>query len=427
MKLDVNAPPGLAPRTDERRAGWWARVLQLARTQALAWVVSAVLIAVATITLLNRHVWRDHLHLFWDLKVYVATMRAQVAGLDPYARTTLGAFGISPDYLVTTPPAVTRLLGLLGTPLLVDQASWLLAAAHLAGLAATVAWSARMFFGPRAAMLALAAAAYLGLFAATGIVSLGAANLGTLLHGMVLLALGPGMLARRWGSAFAVILLATLFKPFYLAYLLVPVAAQGWSWRRVGHAGLACAGAAALYLVQAFVWPSTFRAWIGNVAIQTMEYGDIGLNLLGTRALQGSVWLALVVQAVAILGFLACAVFGRARGRERWAVLLVVALFINPRIMPYDLAVAAAPLAFLVAGFAPEALHPMLRLPLSVAGLALLQVSSYYPTGIDPHWAFPLTALLAVAGASSRTRPAPDGGGTGQRRDRTAAGPGKAV
>jgi hypothetical protein len=362
------------------------------------------LLCVAAATLLKRHVWRDNLHVFWDLKVYVGTMEARMQGLDPYAPATLGVFGIPSDYLVTTPPGVTWLLGLLGAPLLRDHAGVLLGAAHLLALAATTSLLARIFFGHGLTEIALACAAYLGMFAGVGIVSLGAANLGTLQHAIIIAALVPGLFHGRWGMALAAIFVASLFKPFYLAYLLFPVAAHGWSWRMLGVGALVSLATCGAYLAQAWLAPEAFQGWLANVHATLILQGDIGLNLLGARMLVGTGWVPYAVQATAIGVMVAFAVLGSTTGRRRWAVLLVVVLFANPRILSYDLAVAAVPFAFvyacLLGRFSPLAMEPLARIALSVGGLALLQVSSYYPTGIDPHLAFPLTALLGVAAVS---------------------------
>ncbi|MBR0679042.1 hypothetical protein GXW74_00960 [Roseomonas eburnea] len=380
--------------------------------EQLVWLTSLGLGLLAVVALLERHVWGDTSPIFWDLPVYVATSEAQARGLDPYAPEVMRLLGL-PDYLfVNSPPIATWLLGLAGGTPLRPHLGALLALAHVGALLAMPLVLGRVFFGHGMAGFALAAAAFLTMFAGAGITSVSAANLGTVLHAVILLALAPGLLRGRWAAFFVAVALASLFKPFYLAYCLLPAAANGWNWR---HA-LVGAGISATVLVahaaSALIAPEAFSGWIANLRAAILVQGDTGTNLLGARALRDGGALRYLVQAAVIVAFLAVALLGRIRGRALWAALLIVVQFVNPRMMVYDLAVAAIPFAFLAAPFIPAGRGPLARIGIAVGAVSVVQFAAYNGRLLDGSLLFPLMALALVLAACCAGRAAEERAGS---------------
>jgi hypothetical protein len=323
-------------------------------------------------------------------------MEAQALGLDPYAPATRLSLGI-PDFLfVNTPPIASWLLGLpAGTPLR-SHFGLLLSLATISAVVAIPLVLGMLFFGPQPAALALACGAFLVMFAGCGISSIGAANLGTTLHALVIVAAAPGFRSGQWRWLILSVAFAALFKPLYLAYLILPAAADGWSWRAFLAGAAVAAVVAASYAASAWLMPDAFAGWIANLRGAVVTQGDGGMNLLGARILRDAGGIAYVAQAIVMICILMAALM-TPTGPERWAALLIAVQFFNPRLMAYDIAVAAVPMAFLARRLLPASWPPLMRLAITVATLVAVQFTAYNDSLVHAALLFPIMSLVILA------------------------------
>jgi hypothetical protein len=388
----------------------WALEELRRREPAVIWLAAAGLFALAAAIFVDRHFIGEPVPLFWDLPVYDAAVRALAEGADPYNSAELHRFG-PPDYLhFTSPPAIAWLLTLIAKSGLGPLLKPALLVLHLAAMVGITLVLGRLFFGREPERLALAGAALLMLFGAFGVGTLAAANNGTALYWWIVATAVAGFERDRWTAFHVAVLVAAAFKPFYAFFWMLPVLAQGLSFR---HGGIAAAGAlvaAASYVIPVLVDPATFWHWLENVTRQTLAQGDLGSNVFAAAsrltAAQHAAWLPYAAQ-LAFNGILLGLVWlTPVKGRARWAMLIIAAVFMNPRAQGYDMAIASIPLAFAAALLLPASLSTGLALVVSVYGLALpMLVLSYRLIALVPApILFPLVVALVLLGTDLAMR-----------------------
>jgi len=365
---------------------------------ALVWALAIGVFVVGAGVMLTPH----ERAVYWlrDLKVYSTAVSTFAAGADPYrsalARHAGGLF-------FTGPPFVWWLYKRVAESPLRPLVRHGLIAAGLISSAVLPLMQSRLLLGDRPERLALGAAVFFAAFSGAGFIAALAMNNGTVLYALIVAALFPAIARDRWIFFHAAVALATAFKPFYAAFWLVPLLADGISARHLAGCLAGAAAAASAYLVPALAAPALFAEWLHALYKQTLIDGLLGTNVFAA-VFQWSIapgrGLApyeaqLALSGVLLLASLTLAHTDRPR---RTAGLMLTAVFLNPRLMPYDICIAAIPLLACVAG-AESALRQGIWAFLLVAGT------------IGP-WAaeaagflFPCLAVLALLVAIGYPRP----------------------
>lgn len=225
----------------------------------------------------------------------------------------------------------------------------LLKALHGLAVAIGIGWSVRQFLRPSWAMAAFGAALFCAGLDGYGVTTLLAGNVGSLAYVAIFAALARGIGAGRWGWFHVVVGLATLLKPPFATFWVVPVLANGLDWRQARFAGLAAIAAVAAYIGHYLLAPELTHAWLRAVQAQFEGIGDYGLSVYGaTRHAFGlgqTSPIPYLAQIAVVLALLVLLLRSKARGPERLAALVVFAIVANPRMKEYDVAYASIPAA----------------------------------------------------------------------------------
>lgn len=284
----------------------------------------------------------------------------------------------------------------------------LLLAADAVSVAAIPLILGRLFLGPGAARAALAVGFFFMAFAGSGFFTAMVINNGTPLYALIALALVPAVRRDRWPWFHLAVVLATAFKPFYAAFWIVPVLADGvaggrWG-RRLGESVAGLAVAAATYLVPAVLAPALTAEWLHALLRETVGVGLLGDNLLGAMTKShhghGAAYAAQFAFS-AVLG-VAALMLGRLDRPRRIAALVMIAVFINPRAMRYDLSTVAVPLLALMPSLSSASPLGVLAQTLYAVVLAVVMTlySHSAPTDGFLYAGLTLVALLAAIAAS---------------------------
>jgi hypothetical protein len=367
-----------------------------------AWLAAIALFALGAHLFATPHDWAS-LYLR-DLRVYQAAVDAFAAGADPYQPAQAHhAYGL----FFTSPPFVWLLYKLVAHSGLRPIIGPLLLAADAASVVAIPVILSRLLLGPGAARAALGAGFFFTAFAGSGFFTALVINNGTPLYALIALALIPAMSRDRWLWFHLAVALATAFKPFYAAFWIVPVLADGpWGWRwAASAAGLAAAVAS--YLAPALLAPRLMAEWVHTLLRQTVGEGLLGDNLLGAITKSPGAGHGRASAYAAQLGFsaalvIAALMLGRLDRPRRIAGLVMIAVFLNPRAMRYDLSTAAVPLLALAAGaFArgPAGVLTQTVWAVILAGLMIV-FSHSAPTDGFLYAGLALVALLVAIGGS---------------------------
>ncbi|HEY3889925.1 MAG TPA: hypothetical protein VGL73_15215 [Caulobacteraceae bacterium] len=320
-----------------------------------------------------------------DLKVYQAAMDAIAAGGDPYP----AAQGRHIHGLVfTSPPFVWLLFKLIAQAGLKPVFSTALLAADAVSVAAVPVVLGRLFLGPGLARAVLSLGFFLTAFGGSGFFTALVINNGTPLYALIALALIPAVTRDRWLAFHLAVALATAFKPFYAAFWIVPVLADGLRGGQWAASAAGLAAAAATYIAPLLLAPRLMAAWLHTLYGQTVSEGLLGDNLLGAIA-KGSAGrhpglAAYEAQAAFSAVLLAASLcLGRLDRPRRIAALVLIAVFLNPRAQRYDLSTAAIPLLALAAGALARAPPGALAQALWAAPLAGAMIAFSVNTPAD--------------------------------------------
>jgi hypothetical protein len=371
--------------------------------QLAAWIVGLGLLAVSVHLFLTPHDWAS---LFpRDLKVYQAAIDAFAAGEDPYQQAR-HAHGL----IFTGPPFVWSLYRMAAHSGLAADFGMVLLTANAIAIVALPVILSRLLLGPGLARIALGAGFFCIAFDGSGVFTALVINNGTLLYALIALGLIPAVTRGRWLGFHLAVALATAFKPFYAAFWIVPLLADG-PWGGQLMASAAAFGVAAMtYLAPALLAPKLMAAWLHSLTRQTLSEGLLGDNLLGALSHQPGAHQQPLGPYEAQLAFsavLLAAAFGlgRLERSRRIAALVLIAVFLNPRAMRYDLSTAAIPLLAVVAGiFSSGRPGPMAQAILAVLLAVLLTVFSQNTTADGVLYAgLTVAALLAAIAASYMT------------------------
>lgn len=369
---------------------------------------SALLAALAIAIGLSLFVVGEHFSLFWDFRVYTSAIQAMAAGEDPYDPAILHTYN-APEFLYfVSPPAVAAVMQGFAKLGLSGFYAVMIVALHIGAMIATPVMLCRLFFGEGKGRLPLAFSATFAMLSGAGVFALSVVNNSTPLYAFIVLATVIGFRERRWRLFHVAVLLATIFKPYYVVLWIVPVLARKFSWRQViigsacGVAGLSTYGLAYVFA------PELFASWWEMLQLQILTSGSRGDSLFGfvPRILGESApeWAAYAVHVAYMAVIVLLLLFSRAQGTARWAALIVAGIFLNPRIMVYDKITAAIPMVYLGALLIPALIPVRASLGLRLAasalamsfGAAALTMGLHAPSGL----LFPTLALALIAGAS---------------------------
>ncbi len=180
-------------------------------------------------------------------------------------------------------------------------------------------------------------------------------NVVFILYGAALLALTRALRTGRWRWFYAAVLLASCFKAPLLSLLAVPVLCARRQWvpaMSTGAAGLA------LFAVQPWLWPELFHNYLKAVGLQFSFNRDFGFSPAGLfsgwlfdhhrpYSPGGMIfYLAYAVPLFAALVYLSRRYLrGDFNMREWLPVMLTGVILLNPRLVEYDVAPLALPLA----------------------------------------------------------------------------------
>jgi hypothetical protein len=299
----------------------------------------------------------------WDLDVYRHAMRSVQAGHDPCADSTavqeaaqLAKGGPSPlgpfnyDYSPITLPALRFFAGL---PLL--WAGILYGLLYAAGVAAQNWFGLGLMTEAERRILRYYAPASIffpGLLGSDSIIS---GNVAYILYGAVLVCIPRALRTGKWGWFYAAVLGASCFKPPMLCLLAIPVLCAGRQWLPASVTG---AAGLALFAVQPLLFPELFRNYMKAVRLMFSFNRDFGFSPAGlfsgwrfdhhlSYSPAGTMlYLAYAVPLFAGLLYLSRRYLRGDFTTQEWMpVMLTGVVLLNPRLIEYDVAPLALPLA----------------------------------------------------------------------------------
>jgi hypothetical protein len=334
----------------------------MAQTTRRPWQLYALWLGV----ILAIPVWLAVDSSAWDVRVYWKAIEAVRAAHDPYisamavqTATHLQGdvpAGVDPPWSYVYSPItlpVLRLIGLLpgivsGTLYWTLYLVAVLAQAWI-GLQSAEGNERRAFL-----YLAPVAAFFPGLLA-NGIVLGG--NVAYILYAVVLLGAVFTWRGHSWRWFYLAVLIASCIKAPLLSLVVIPVLTARKQW---APALATTVAGACFFGIQLFLWPGLFHHYLQAVALQFTYNRDFGCSPAGL--LSGVLYdrgIAYTIPAAAFYALYAAAIFATLfhlsrlylRGLyslQQWVpVLLVGVILLNPRLIEYDVAPLALPLAFI--------------------------------------------------------------------------------
>ncbi len=306
----------------------------------------------------------------WDVDIYRAGMRSLRAGHDPYTDATSvqqlfhQQLLANPKLLLTQDPPFSYVYSPITLPLLRLVGAvpgWLSGAVYyLLYFAAALAqiWvafraverSERPYFR----YLAPVAIFFPGFLANATIMS---GNIAYILYALVLLAAVLGWQRGIWSWFYIATLAASCVKAPLLSLVVIPLLSARRQWLSAASTG---AVGLALFAGQPVVWPTLFRHYLEAVDLQFRFNRDFGCSPAGlfgdfvySRGIPYSpagmiFFLAYAIPLFTLLVYLSRLYLRGSFSLAQWMpVMLVGVILLNPRIMEYDTAPIALPLALI--------------------------------------------------------------------------------
>ncbi len=324
----------------------------------------------------------------WDADVSWRAMQALRAGQDPYVSAIAHEQTAAQEVNRYVYPPVTLLaLRAFNLPP-VWAAAVLYWSLYIAGCV-SVAWAAAQCLRPedRPFMrVAIPLAAFFpGLMVGDAILS---GNIACIFYGLIFPAAFPGWRRGVWRWFYVAILFASAFKLPLLTLLVIPVLCGERQWFRA--AAVASAGMG-LLAVQSWLWPFLFHEYLANVGLSSFGSSPAGIVALVLQRLNlpwrmPAVVAYLICAAVLFAILLRCSrlyAAGRISALSWIPVLLVGAVLLNPRIMPYDLIAITIPMALIVLRSAVSYSKAGIALAGAVVVLVVIDLAGLSPAGAD--------------------------------------------
>lgn len=321
--------------------------------------------AYAVVACLALGYFRHRLHAdfgglrpFWDARVYAGALKQWRAGQNPYLRPATPSPG---DVLpFVSPPVFLHLMGFLS--FLFPERVGFPAYCAFASVCALAVPTVLAIFYLRSRWMTPSTALFLTWFqpGKHGSQALLTGNISNVLYAALLAAGVPGLRRNRWIAFYAVLILAGLIKPPFLAFLLLPLLAGRAQWLpSLGALAAVLAGS----LGQMVIMPGYWHDFQRSVYLRVVAGGDAGFGLLGQWMRVGR-RLPLSLQITPMTGYflvivpLLVAIFvlrGRRSGLSAERVwlpcLVLLSVLCNPRILDYDANVAIVPATYLAIEF----------------------------------------------------------------------------
>ncbi len=326
-----------------------------------AWIAFAIL---SLLTAITFPVWTHYEQPAWDAEIYLKAVRSIAAGHDPYADAIAvqklahslhpnAPSNSGPFSYVYSPITLPVLRLVAATPHWVAAGIFWLC--YLAGILGELAFGAAALQAQeRRYLFALAPIAiFFPGFLAHDIILSG--NVAYILYGLVLTCTLIAWRRGQWRWFYLAVLAASCVKAPLLSLLAIPVLSarrQRFPVIATGIAGIA------LFAIQPIFWPTFFHNYLEAVELQFSFNRDFGFSpagifsgILYDHHIPYSPACTLFYLAYSIPLFVGLYFLSRQflRGRftlEQWMpVLLLGVILLNPRLIEYDAAPLAIPLA----------------------------------------------------------------------------------
>ena len=271
---------------------------------------------------------------FWDADIYADAGRCVASGCNPYGGHVAGIPG-GPVFIA--PPAAAAFLGglhgLFGAAL-----PWLLKLGHLAAMAVAPLILSRYFLGPSVSAAILGYGLFFCGIAGTGTMTLVSGNFGSVLYLAAIATMMIGIRSGRWHWYHAAVAVAVQFKPVFALFWLIPVMADGWSWRECRNGAMAAFAAGGVFLVFYVIEPGSFHDWLSALYHQVHDNEDRGYSVYGVamRKLESGTALPLLLHLSVCGALFAFLWASKSSGPMRLAAILTLAILANPRMKDYD-------------------------------------------------------------------------------------------
>ena len=302
----------------------------------------------------------------WDFAIYLNAVHALHAGHDPYADAiaiqrlfhSQLAFhpNATPPYSYVYSPMTLPVVRLFGSlPLWLSAGGyWLL---YVVGVL-TQTWfgmqapdaSERRFF----VYLAPVAFFFPGFLACDNVLS---GNIAYIFYGLILATAVLGWRRNTWRWFYLAILAASCFKAPLLSLVIIPVLSARRQWFATC---VTAVSGLALFAMQPLIWPTLFKHYLEAVELQFSFNRDFGCSPAGLFS--GVLWdhhipyspgsliffLCYAIPVFATLLYLSRQFLAGAFTLKQWMpVLLLGVILLNPRLIEYDVAPLALPLALI--------------------------------------------------------------------------------
>ena len=295
--------------------------------------------------------------LDWDAKLYLHTIQSIQAGHDPYqvGISALNAYQSQPalqsheraPVVYMYSPITIPLLRTIGSfpPILYIWGYWLIYAAGVlaqiwVSMQATEPAERRIFV-----FLAPAAAFFPGLIQVSTLMD---GNVAYILYGLVFVTAYLGWRRGRWSWFYLATLAVSCCKVPMLSLLAIPVLSARRQWL---PASITAAAGIALFLIQPWIWPSSFHNYLSGIELGFSYYHAFGVGpagLLGYALCDAGLpyhaasTVFYVFYALALFGLLFYLsrqfLDGKLSLRQWMPVLITGVILLNPRVIEYDFA-----------------------------------------------------------------------------------------
>jgi hypothetical protein len=182
-------------------------------------------------------------------------------------------------------------------------------------------------------------------------------NIAFILYALVLLGAAYGWRCGIWRWCYLAILVASCFKPPLLTLLAIPFCSARRQWL---PAGATAALGLSIFVAQSRLWPALFLHFMQALQLQITYNNDFGSSPAGVfsdflvhhgiaYSPASLVFYALYAAAIAAVLFHLSRLYldGRLTLQQWMPVLLTGTILLNPRIMEYDAAPLAIPMALI--------------------------------------------------------------------------------
>jgi hypothetical protein len=299
----------------------------------------------------------------WDLTIYRNAIRSLQTGRDPYLENiqlqklaySSGTTSLPFSYLyspITLP--VLRILGMLPA----YAAGFLFWAVYSVAVLIEL-WTGTLFARASEkrmfAFVAPVAVFFPGLLADGSVLS---GNIAYVLYAAILLTAVKGWRHNNWRYFYVAVLAASCVKAPFLIWVALPLLSARKQWMA---SCLTVLAGIALFVVQAFLWPTLFQHYLEALSLNLTLEHDFGCGLNGLfmqwRTLHHESYLSegivlYIVYALLLflsLLYLSRKYFAGAFSLKQWVpVLLVGIALLNPRIIEYDAVPITIPLALIL-------------------------------------------------------------------------------